>query len=180
MKRYSLTCYTFLAIAYVTQTTKGIAMINFMIENLDRILELKEQGQSPKETIETLKNEIPGMPGIKPETFTQYRRVLEAYRVAIANKVTNNDEVERLTIENSNLRKELDIANVSQLEVKANNSIKIAGWNVTVFRGYHRGFKRIGGKLRSIYLGKTLDGAAEKVAAKELTFTESGIDPQSS
>ncbi|MEI6259669.1 MAG: hypothetical protein WCR46_07170 [Deltaproteobacteria bacterium] len=154
-------------------------MINFMIENLDRILELKEQGQTTKATIETLKNEIPGMPVIKLETFTQYRRVLEAYHVAIVNKV------ERLTIENSNLRKELEIANaaianVSQLEVKENNSIKIAGWNVTIFRGYHRGFKRIGGKLRSVYLGKDLTGAAEKVAAKELTFTESGIDPQSS
>ena len=144
-------------------------MINFMIENLDRILELKTQGQSPKETIETLKNEIPGMPGIKPETFNQYRRVLEAYHIAIANKV------ERLTIENSNLRKELDvanaaIANVSQIEVKENNSIKIAGWNVTIFRGYHRGFKRINGKLRSIYLGKSLDGAEKKIAAKELTL----------
>jgi len=144
-------------------------MINFMIENLDRILELKAQGQTTKATIETLKSEIPGMPVIKLETFTQYRRVLEAYRVAIANKA------ERLTIENSNLRKELEIANaaianVSQLEVKENNSIKIAGWNVTIFRGYHRGFKRINGKLRSIYLGKSLDGAEKKIAAKELTL----------
>jgi hypothetical protein len=110
------------------------------------------------------------MPGIKPETFNQYRRVLEAYHIAIANKV------ERLTIENSNLRKELDvanaaIANVSQLEVKENNSIKISGWNITTYRGYSRGFKRIGGKLRSVYLGKDLTGAAEKVAAKELTFS---------
>ena len=150
-------------------------MINFMIENLDRILELKAQGQATKATIETLKQEIPGMPGIKPQTFTQYRRVLEAYRVAIANKVTNNDEVERLTIENSNLRKELEIANaaianVSQLEVKENNSIKIAGWNVTIFRGYHRGFKRINGRLKSIYLGKTLEGAEQKIAVKELSF----------
>ncbi len=147
-------------------------MINFMIENLSRILELKTQGKTTKETIETLKNEIPGMPVIKLETFTQYRRVLEAYHVAIANKV------EMLTIENSNLRKELEIANaaianVSQLEVKENNSIKIAGWNVTIFRGYHRGFKRINGKLRSIYLGKNLEGAKQKIAVKELTFITS-------
>ena len=157
-------------------------MINFMIENLPRIIELKEQGQSKKATIETLKSENPEMPIISIETFTQYRRVLIAYHETIANKLSNDEEVKRLTLENSNLRQELSMANIaitniSQKETKGKDILRVSGWNITKFRGYYRGFRSIGGKLRSIYLGKSLEGAEEKVAAKELTFTESVIAP---
>jgi hypothetical protein len=43
----------------------------------------------------------------------------------------------------------------------------IAGWNVTPYRGYFRAFKRIGGKLHSLYLGKTLDDAESKIKTKQ-------------
>lgn len=50
------------------------------------------------------------------------------------------------------------------------------GWSVQRSGGYHRLFKRIGGRVRGIYLGKTFDRekARAKIAEK---LTEWGVPP---
>ena len=54
---------------------------------------------------------------------------------------------------------------VKQLKVK--HGLNIAGWTVASSRGYFRAFKKVAGKQIGVYLGKTLDNAAEKIEAKE-------------
>jgi hypothetical protein len=49
---------------------------------------------------------------------------------------------------------------ISEIEHPGN----IAGWTITLDnRGYYRAHRKLSGKLKSIYLGKTLDGAEQKL-----------------
>ncbi len=42
--------------------------------------------------------------------------------------------------------------------------LNISGWSIQQDRkGYYRAFKKINGKLRAVYLGKSLDGAVDKI-----------------
>jgi hypothetical protein len=43
----------------------------------------------------------------------------------------------------------------------------IAGWTVAKSGGYFRAFKKMGGKMKAVYLGKSLDGAEQKIMAKQ-------------
>jgi len=54
---------------------------------------------------------------------------------------------------------------VSKQMANADRERAINGWSIRQDRhGYFRAYKRVGGKVRSIYLGKNLAGAAEKLA----------------
>lgn len=45
--------------------------------------------------------------------------------------------------------------------------LNIAGWNIQQGKdGYYRAFRKIGGKLRAVYLGKSIDGAEAKLIGK--------------
>lgn len=46
---------------------------------------------------------------------------------------------------------------------------EIRGWRITWNKrlNYFRGYKKIGGKIRYAYMGKTLDGAESKILARE-------------
>jgi hypothetical protein len=78
-------------------------------------------------------------------------------------KLINN----QLKIENS--QQETRETN-KQSECTLNNDkqkLIIAGWSVQESHGYFRAFKRIDGKMKGIYLGKTLEGAEQKIRGKE-------------
>jgi len=108
--------------------------------------------------------------------------------------VIANNQIQELAVANKNLTEQLAIANAELTEklatVSHDNNLaiatkklsaegegtevspkidnqKIAGWNVTPFRGYYRAFRRINGKLHSLYLGKYLIDAETKIRAKE-------------
>ena len=99
-----------------------------------------------------------------------------------------NNRIQELAVANKNLTEQLAIANAELTEklatVSHDNNLaiatnemevshkkianqKIAGWNVTPFRGYFRAFRRINGKLHSLYLGKSLDDAEQKIRARQ-------------
>ena len=123
-------------------------------------------------------------------------------QLAIANHelsgqlVIANNQIQELAVANNNLTEQLAIANAELTEklatVSHDNNLaiatkelpaegekianhKIAGWNVTPFRGYFRAFRRINGKLHSLYLGKNLNTAEAKIKAKEKQMA--GGDP---
>jgi septal ring factor EnvC (AmiA/AmiB activator) len=51
---------------------------------------------------------------------------------------------------------------------KVKQRLSIADWNIQQDRqGYYRAFKKIGGKLRAVYLGRSLEGAEDRIRAKE-------------
>ena len=57
---------------------------------------------------------------------------------------------------------------------KVKQRLAISGWSIQQDRhGYFRAFRKIGGKLKAIYLGKSLDGAEERIRAKEAAVRQS-------
>lgn len=56
----------------------------------------------------------------------------------------------------------------------------IAGWSVQESHGYFRAFKRIAGKMKGVYLGKTLEDAEQKIRGKEKKLAAQGVllDPR--
>ena len=73
-----------------------------------------------------------------------------------------------LTSDNDRLKKKLAKLMEAMPPAEPKHGKKIDGWNVVKSGGYYRAFRRIDGKLRAIYLGKNLRGAAQKIRAKEV------------
>jgi len=64
------------------------------------------------------------------------------------------------------LAKKTQLATVSHQELDTIHSVRLEGWSVRQDKkGFYRAYRRINGKVRSVYLGKTLVGADEKVQA---------------
>jgi hypothetical protein len=101
------------------------------------------------------------------ETCRYYDEQIELNNLA-------KQELEQVKHELNNqieLNKEIELNNpalnspVKQLKVK--HGLNISGWTVAKSRGYFRAFKKVAGKQIGVYLGKTLDDAAEKIEARE-------------
>jgi chromosome segregation ATPase len=57
---------------------------------------------------------------------------------------------------------------------KVKQRLAISGWSIQQDRqGYYRAFKKIGGKLRAVYLGRSLEGAEDRIRAKEAAVRQS-------
>ena len=83
-------------------------------------------------------------------------------------------ELHELQLINSQLNKEKAQQETKKTNEQSKDTLNndkqkliIAGWSVQESHGYFRAFKRIDGKMKGIYLGKTLEGAEQKIRAKE-------------
>jgi predicted nuclease with TOPRIM domain len=68
---------------------------------------------------------------------------------------------------NSELNKEQGLNMPVKQETVKQKLNNIAGWNIQESGGYFRAFKKMGGKMKAVYLGKNLDDAETKIQAKE-------------
>lgn len=123
--------------------------LELLIEQAERILEVHRAGQSGPDTYRKLCEEFPVLGNMKFETFRIYLRVINQFEL------------------------KYPIANKQTISYKLANH-KIAGWNVTPWRGYYRAFRRIGGKLHSLYIGRHLEDAEIKIMAKEAAIQAHG------
>ncbi len=88
-------------------------------------------------------------------------------------------ELDKVTQERDNLQvlynqlhnhEELD--KPDRLDKVIQSDKNIQGWSIQFSKGYYRGFRKFGRKLFSVYLGKSLDGAENKIAEKEQRLHE--------
>ena len=93
---------------------------------------------------ESLRNAFKVIAGMSQATFKQYAPIL---------------------IE---LNRQLNTGlNMPVIQEVVKHGLNIAGWSIQESGGYFRAFKKVAGKLQGVYLGKNLDGAEQKIMAKE-------------
>jgi hypothetical protein len=171
--------------------------IEILIQHWERIQQVfSEIGSWPK-TYEIMKSEFPEIAGMSLATFKQYSPILIELNKQLNNSTELNtvkqeleavkQELNRSQELNTGLNKELELnklnnqglnMQVKQEAVKqeaVKHGLNIAGWNVQESGGYFRAFKKMGGKMKAVYLGKNLDDAETKIRNKEKQMA--GGDP---
>jgi len=141
-----------------------------------RVQELYTETGSWAKVYEMLSKSLPEIAGIKIATFKQYAPILIELNTRLntdteLNRVKQEleqvkQELNRLQELNTELNKEHELNTpVKQETVK--QKLNIAGWNIIQYKNYFRAFKKVAGKLHGVYLGKSLDGAEQKIMNKE-------------
>lgn len=123
--------------------------LEIMIEHAARVLEVRRSMETMLNTYRQLCEEFPELSKMSFESFRVYCRAIDAFE------------------------KKYPIANKGTVSHKLANH-KIAGWNVTPNGKYYRAFRRIGGKLHSLYIGKSLEDAGAKIRTKEAAIRGQG------
>ena len=123
--------------------------IEFLLKHKELILETRSRlNNSVKQTWDALQDELPDLSRIMSfNTFKQYLTVFA-------------EVVEAVEAEPRPANRKPD----DQLK-----GVRVDDWNVVKSGGYYRAFKRIGGKLQGVYLGRNFnfETARAKVQAKE-------------
>jgi len=139
-----------------------------LTQHKERIFHFYDETKSWQKVFERLSTELPNGIGMQAATFKQYAPIMLELNKELNNQLNKvkhelNNQIE--------LNKEIELNNpalnspVKQLKVK--HGLNISGWTVAKSRGYFRAFKKVAGKQIGVYLGKTLDDAAEKIEARE-------------
>ncbi len=171
--------------------------IEILLKHRDRVQGIFSEVKSWPKTYEMLKSEFPEFSEMSFPTFKQYSTILlEINKMLnsgeLLNSKLNNDaalnsvkqelenvkqELNRLnllntelnnTIESLNSGKMLNMINKEDSLMDDKQPINISGWSVIKFGRYFRAFRRFGRKMHGVYLGKTLEGAEQKIQAKQL------------
>ena len=111
------------------------------------------------------------------ETSRYYDKQIELNNTVKQELEQVKHELNTLQELNNELNNQIELnseLNKSELNNPVKQSVKhglnISGWTIAKSRGYYRAFKKVAGKQIGVYLGKTLDDAAEKIQAKEQSF----------
>ena len=168
--------------------------VEILVLHRARIQQLfSETGSWPK-TYETMKSEFSEFAGMSLATFKQYSPILIELNKTLNNDNGLNNQVKqdselntvkqelesakqelnRLQELNTELNKELQLnklnnqgLNMPVKQETVKHGLNIAGWSIQESKGYFRAFKKVGGKMQAVYLGKNLDDAETKIQAKE-------------
>jgi len=159
--------------------------IDFIIEHLDAILAAYQEAGTNKGAWENIKGVMPEIEqSMSFPTFKQYGGFL----VGLNNKL-NISHLLKSTVELNMVKHELDdvkqeLNRLKPLNAELNkehglnmpvkHKLNIAGWSIQESGGYFRGFKKVAGKMQAVYLGKTLDGAEQKINQKEGQIIKAG------
>ena len=108
------------------------------------------------------------------ETSRYYDKQIELNNTVKQELEQVKHELNTLQELNNELNNQIELnseLNKSELNNPVKQSVKhglnISGWTIAKSLGYYRAFKKVAGKQIGVYLGKTLDDAAEKIEAKE-------------
>jgi|GEM_PF-6786532 len=159
--------------------------VDFIVEHLGAILAVYDEDDSHEIAWLNLSKvalpEIAGMMDFK--TYKNYSEIIHALndKIPFLHVIDRLEELEHVKKELHELQlinKKINTENAQQETRKTNEQSKntlnndkqkliVAGWSVQESHGYFRAFKRIDGKMKGIYLGKTLEGAEQKIREKE-------------
>jgi hypothetical protein len=156
--------------------------VDFIIEHLGVVLAAyHDQGSHEIAWINLSKVILPEIAKVmKFEKYKHYAEIVLGLdeKIGILSLIDNLQELEWSRQEITRLNNQLNTKKAQQETIKTNEQSKdtlnndkqkmiIAGWSVQESHGYFRAFKRIDGKMKGIYLGKTLKGAEQKIRDKE-------------
>jgi len=140
-----------------------LEMLNTELNNSDKLNSVKQELEKAKQEINRLQmlNNLLN----SDEMLNSVKQELEIAK----QKLNIQEELNILlnnTVEMLNNDKQLNMINKQDEPLVDKQKINIAGWSVQKSGGFYRAFRRIGGKMCGVYLGKTLDGAETKIKAK--------------
>ncbi|MCP4751580.1 MAG: hypothetical protein GY866_11850 [Proteobacteria bacterium] len=163
--------------------------IAFLTDNREAVLSLYRRNENkPGKTWESLREVLPGLErSMSFNTFKQYLSVFagvaeefeglaKARETVIQELYSANAELEKRAknalerlgeIERSN---DGDGTGGVREPNESDNAKRVSGWNVQKAKdGYYRCYRKIGGRVRTIYIGRTLDipKARRRIKEKE-------------
>lgn len=125
--------------------------IEILFQYRDMVQQNFEKTGSWPKAYEVTKSDFPVFSRMSFSTFKMYGSIMA--------------ELNRLNIEKLNKKVKHKLNNpVKQKTVK--QDFKVSGWSIQKSGGYYRAFKKIDGKLRGVYLGKSLENAEQKIMEK--------------
>lgn len=117
------------------------------------------------------------------QTFKNYSEIVRGLNekvpfLYVMDRLAELEQVKKELCELQLINKQLNTASAQQETKKTTDQehdtlnidkqkMIIAGWSVQESRGYFRAFRRIDGKMKGVYLGKTLEDAEQKIRSKE-------------
>ena len=133
----------------VIQNPDGLQKLDKVIQNPDGLQKLDKVIQNP-DSLQKLDKVIQN-----PDGLQKLDKVIQ-----------NPDGLQKLdkVIQNPD--------GLQKLDKVIQSDKNIQGWSIQVSKGYYRGFRKFGRKLVSVYLGKNLDGAENKIIEKEQRIRE--------
>jgi len=159
--------------------------VEILVLHRARIQQLfSETGSWPK-TYETMKNEFSEFAGMSLATFKQYSPILIELNKQLNNEerlnsgLNNDAELNTVKQELETVKQELnrlqELNTGLNIQVKhetVKHGLNIAGWSIQESKGYFRAFRKMGGKMQAVYLGKNLDDAEQKIQSKQSQIRE--------
>lgn len=100
-------------------------------------------------------------------------------QIELNTELNSNAELNTVKQELDAVKHELNKLNSQGLNIQVKqeavkHGLNIGGWSVQESGGYFRAFKKVGGKMYAVYLGKNLDDAETKIRTKEAAIRGQG------
>ena len=159
--------------------------VDFIVEHLGAILAVYDEDDSHEIAwLNLTKVALPEIAGVMNfKTYKIYSEIIHGLndKIPFLHVMDRLEELEHVKKELHELQlinNQLNIEKAQQETREINKQSKdtlnndkqkliIAGWSVQESHGYFRAFKRIDGKMKGLYLGKSLEGAEQKIRGKE-------------
>ena len=139
--------------------------VEILMRHRNRIHQVYSENGSWTKTYETLSTEINELAEMSVATFKQYAGIMIEFNKSL----NSDDELTAVKQELEQVKQELKKIQGPNPAVK--HGINISGWSIQESKGYFRAFRKMGGKMYAVYLGKTLENAEAKIGMKEQQIT---------
>jgi hypothetical protein len=139
--------------------------VEILMKHRNRVHQVYLENGSWTTTYETLSAQIFELAEMSVATFKRYAEIMIEF-----NKSINSDE--ELTAVKQELEQvKQELKKIQGVNPAAKQGINISGWSIQESKGYFRAFRKMGGKMYAVYLGKTLENAEAKIGMKEQQIT---------
>jgi hypothetical protein len=140
--------------------------VEILIKHRNRIQQVFSEYESLQKTYVALSSDIQEIAEMSVATFEHYAAIL----IELNKSLNDCDELASVKQELEHVRCQLNKIQGSSLSVKQESTkqgLNISGWSIQESKGYFRAFRKMGGKMYAVYLGKTIDNAEAKIGMKE-------------
>ncbi|MFH0996333.1 MAG: hypothetical protein V1844_12700 [Pseudomonadota bacterium] len=138
--------------------------------NIPYLQERLKELSTIEQELEAVKQELNRLQGLN----TELNKQIESIGTELSKQFVLNIDLNNELQLNSKLNKEHGL-NMPVKQETVKQGLNISGWTVAESGGYFRAFRKMGGKMKAVYLGKNLEGAEQKIHAKQGQL--SGSDP---
>lgn len=164
--------------------------MEFVVDHLSDVLRAYDGNQGHDEAYRILQSQFPELSSeMSFASFKQYAgiiirlnkkiNILEVLNTDKQNPGNDKQEINNHDMINSQINNsglinsdkqnsddDKQLINKGGAMANDKQKINISGWSIQKSGGFYRAFKRINGKMHGIYIGKNLDDADRKIAAK--------------